>query len=1749
MFRTLTIDTLTTEHRQQIEEFRYEHVRDAVKNNFNNALRHKYRINEVDSERIQAYFDDRLILQDTNRKLVSSSHPVLRILNDFCNDEAREHCLRAKQRGLTTMAIGDNIKGTIGAQHNCLKLDGSREFKRIIDNCILAQGPVSAFRTAGHNPRLVNNVCHLGSEHCDFQADIAYSVHSLYDITPSQIAQVFENHKISHLIAYMFIPVALYDQDLHRVDDMSHNLVFTENDDIYFTMDDFSVPYKHSRKNWTRWARVTSIRTKHFRIIVEHVNTWGSLHQIIMTRTPVFSDTIYRSVPLKCIYGKYYKVPSMLEAAKAKFTRKQKELKHHLVPEHVVTALQSYTERQNDASYNYTELATVAGGLLRALRIGAVTYYTKWDANPYEFHDVVLSMFIMGAARRTERSKIISSAFTHLKSYSFNDGLFGNFNYNLRQAFKKFDVTDLPSDYIHNIDGETNQLWYYQPIPILDIITSDEIHCSVIAHASASGFELVPAHDDIVEDDHMYIEKPRSRSSSLSSVSAASDHLTANIIDSSSSIKSTDLRKQTTVSDAHLTALASIVDQTHTSTLPGAGKTQTPASAQPAAGKKFTVHPPDVLKDDHANIRLSKDDYVVTNDFHETATNLPTRFLEGHCAIQAIWNACPQHQKQPIAVFIANIHGIMTKFSTLNVGLSIYDVENYIRLGKYTAASCESAIYACATLLNYKIVVHDFHTKNDIEIAPKKYDTTIHIYLKDAHYTHLPGGGGKDKYPSLLKAFFDGHRGACDSIFDTSAAPGFIVNLLPQYARTASITAGYFVGKESLTFTQPRSGMDVRKYRENIGEILQEGDAFDIIIIDAGRAIDSELIHYDIFSRALPRTTTGGSMLVKTFGNPTFIWCHAHMFRQVETYRGTGTEVYYFLYNKLQTPARDCFWEMYKRFNQDETTHKIPFDRTSLERYTKNFYSTMFVDDLKHFRDNLKVLKTPDNVTFNAITGFASASKTCTAVKRYPKALFIAPTRCLRDEHRSKHGVTSYTPHVAVSHAKRFDTIVIDEFSQFHTEYLMLLYVTNPHARYVIVGDIYQTPAINYISDDKFHHFRQYGIMNNMRTVHRVPQDITKLFVDKFCYKMQTTSKVVESIFHVSMSEFAKFVNSKIPVISFNDSTAQNLRAQGYNAHTITAYTGSRSHTVIFYIDDQSVLSNLNTQRREWVYVAMTRATNQLVFYGDRNYIETYLNIRGSKLQTFEYLNGNFMASDALLKHAPESLDPRINSSIHIVQHQDVIVSPPVSQVTASSIISQVVQPAQQAFASHAFLQPDTVPPVESGKAKVDPLTITHTHRSFKGYRLEKDVAYVRNQVSSDSKETTRTLFKRYGKKLPKIERKAQNITFNKILGGISKALFGNRNSIRKLQKALGTVTDDDLRFHAKEYYTSLQKKIGDNPGQLKELETEFNEFNETLSFVNKRQTKFDAEVGFDLKEKVGQGVAATSKRVNLLMCAYARCMLTKMREIARTHGNRVIFATFDNEAEINDEYLATLKQKNNLKWNLNDFSEWDTYFRALMTKVTHKLCSWMGINGFLNDWFLQNRELWKMSYFNHLGRTILQGTEKQFSGNPFTICENTILNMGLIHAIFDFKNIGLQLYKGDDSAIQCTSCTLTTEGHEILSHTGHKTKWHLYDVGEFAGWVLTSEGMFPDVVRYTAKFLSKVYRDQKHFDEAKASLQERCTAVRNHTQLNAGCVAITNFYDITAQQANILFDFLKNSRTIQFDELTPVILPVLSDV
>jgi hypothetical protein len=97
----------------------------------------------------------------------------------------------------------------------------------------------------------------------------------------------------------------------------------------------------------------------------------------------------------------------------------------------------------------------------------------------------------------------------------------------------------------------------------------------------------------------------------------------------------------------------------------------------------------------------------------------------------------------------------------------------------------------------------------------------------------------------------------------------------------------------------------------------------------------------------------------------------------------------------------------------------------------------------------------------------------------------------------------------------------------------------------------------------------------------------------------------------------------------------------------------------------------------------------------------------------------------------------------------------------------------------------------------------------------------------------------------------------------------------------------------------------------------------------------------------------------------------------------------------------------------------------------------------------------------------------------------------------------------------------------------------------EFTGMLVTPYGYFPDVVRKSVKFLSTVFRDVRHYNEAVKNLDADLQCITSVEHVIYGSKALSEYYDwqgktsgITPDHVTQLLSFLHQQTKVTYNQL-----------
>lgn len=1145
----------------------------------------------------------------------------------------------------------------------------------------------------------------------------------------------------------------------------------------------------------------------------------------------------------------------------------------------------------------------------------------------------------------------------------------------------------------------------------------------------------------------------------------------------------------------------------------------------------------------------------------------PTKFQSGHCAIQSFYKLLSQFAKCSERDFL-----LFCYYQLLSCGVDEPEnIYNYIVHGQYDTDASACIIEVLAGQFDLNIVIVNASSINGDTMYARDLKKirgpiyTINFKLNHYEYVGRQGAGGfKDKFPHLIEQLPRKYK----KILETSAAPGTLIKLLRTKYPKASVTAMFYNGPGALRFDNNSfPGIQQVVYSLPLGNSLntQRISNCDLVVIDVGREFNTEELTEQHLNFAFRILDKGGDIMVKAFGDPHYVYEAATRFASIKIMHkpdrqsADSTERYFLLSGYMQGELD--FYNIYDEFHIDETHHTFKVSREDADRFHHFFFKEGFEDFGRKLEEKIPIYKEGIRGAFSAITGYASASKTTNAIKRYPSAKFISPTSYLRDE-LSKKKVHAMTPHVAFTNIKDGDHIIIDELSQFCVEYLALLTVMYPASKLTVLGDVYQTQP--HTGKEKFTSFYEIGVRNNMIDVYAIPQDITRMLNAKFNWRMRTHSPVLQSIYRVSKDLASNVLKSGALCLFPNTTNATNAAAKGYNAHTVTSYTGSRQNHVVFIVDDVALNGGVMSHSSV-IYTAVTRAKQRLfIIEGDSEELRKYFCFDGTLIDNFAQFSEIYFCEESYI------IDP--------VKHGFKLTIPPSDKLhtltthsveLATSVISDMGpknanEPQEMMFAQIPLkIGPKDKKRVATTITTEDQLRMDMASEQEKFFKVS-DLNVTINQSSKNAFETLRTMNERYAYAPRNVKigsstlrytssRVDADFAYSGLVKGLMAACYGERMStfaIRQFKREMH-VDNEQLLRNAFAYAESLDTKLGTSLYTTEEINEIFDEFDctrnnrdATLSFFNKRQSKHKMNDGFDASSKVGQGVASFEKKVNIIYGAYARSLLDNLKTILAKRN--IYLVTHGSDVEATERMGAmiadAISSSRYYKWHCNDYSEWDASFRSAFARLTSFVLEACGMPREAIDWFESHRNSWKMIYINAYGSTFLHGREKQFSGNPFTIAENTFGNLALTNALFEFKGHSFSFFKGDDSAVNARECIPRDSYSKILAYTGHGLKRMTSRIGEFAGYILHPDGAFPDVYRYASKFMSKPYRDREHFNEASEALKDRVATVRTSLQAISGYEAAAEFYThhsgraTSPAEVEILHSFLHTASNWTFD-------------
>nr|BBF24307.1 polyprotein [Paslahepevirus balayani] len=215
---------------------------------------------------------------------------------------------------------------------------------------------------------------------------------------------------------------------------------------------------------------------------------------------------------------------------------------------------------------------------------------------------------------------------------------------------------------------------------------------------------------------------------------------------------------------------------------------------------------------------------------------------------------------------------------------------------------------------------------------------------------------------------------------------------------------------------------------------------------------------------------------------------------------------------------------------------------------------------------------------------------------------------------------------------------------------------------------------------------------------------------------------------------------------------------------------------------------------------------------------------------------------------------------------------------------------------------------------------------------------------------------------------------------------------------------------------------------------------------------------------KVGQGISAWSKTFCALFGPWFRAI---EKEILAVLAPNVFYG----DAYEDTVLAAAVAGAPGCKVFENDFSEFDSTqnnFSLGLECIIMEECG-------MPQWMIRLYHLVRSAWVLQAPKESLRGFWKKHSGEPGTLLWNTVWNMAVIAHCYEFRDLKVAAFKGDDSVVLCSDYRQSRDAAALIAGCGLKLKVDFRPIGLYAGVVVAPGlGTLPDVVRFAGRLSEK---------------------------------------------------------------------------
>ncbi|APG39844.1 polyprotein [human hepatitis E virus genotype 2a] len=546
--------------------------------------------------------------------------------------------------------------------------------------------------------------------------------------------------------------------------------------------------------------------------------------------------------------------------------------------------------------------------------------------------------------------------------------------------------------------------------------------------------------------------------------------------------------------------------------------------------------------------------------------------------------------------------------------------------------------------------------------------------------------------------------------------------------------------------------------------------------------------------------------------------------------------------------------------------------------------------------------------------------------------------------------------------------------------------------------------------------------------------------------KIQTTSKVLRSLFWGEPAVGQKLVFTQAAKAAHPGSITVH-EAQGATFTTTT---------IIATADARGLIQS----SRAHAIVALTRHTEKCVILDSPGLLR--------EVGISDAIVNNFFLSGGEVGHQRPSVIPRGNPDRNV----DVLAAfPPSCQISAFHQLAEELghRPAPVA----AVLPP--CPELEQGLLYL-PQELASCD-SVVTFELT-DIVHCRMAAPSQRKAVLSTLVGRYGRRTRLYDAGHTDV----------------RASLARFIPTLGRVTATTCELF--ELVEAMVEKGQDGSAVL-ELDLCSRDVSR-ITFFQKDCNKFTT--GETIAHgKVGQGISAWSKTFCALFGPW-------FRAIEKAILSLLPQAVFYGDAYDDSVFSAAVAGASHAMVFENDFSEFDSTQNNFSLGLE---CAIMEECG-MPQWLVRLYHAVRSAWILQAPKESLRGFWKKHSGEPGTLLWNTVWNMAIIAHCYEFRDLQVAAFKGDDSVVLCSEYRQSPGAGSLIAGCGLKLKADFRPIGLYAGVVVAPGlGALPDVVRFAGRLSEKNWGpDPERAEQLRLAVQDFLRRLTNVAQI---CVEVVS--------------------------------------